>query len=74
VLVATDSYVTASFEPVEVFPLFHLTDALAVPGCVYVRISAQFSFAVSFSTKVSAPLVIPGVPVQPVSVPFAVRV
>jgi hypothetical protein len=74
VLVATDSYVTARFEPVDVFPLFHLTDALAVPGCAYVRIPAQFSFVVSFSTKVRAPLVIPGVPVQPESVPLAVSV
>lgn len=74
VLDATESYVTASCVPVDVFPLFHLTDTLAVPGCVYVRRSAHFSFAVSFTTNVSAPLVIPGVPVQSESVPFAERV
>src|SRR4029078_12271423 len=43
----------------------------AVPGCVYVRRSEHFTFAVSVTTKLSSPLVIPGVPVQPESVPFA---
>jgi hypothetical protein len=74
VLVVTEEYVTASFAPVDVFPLFHLTDALAVPGVVYARTCAQFSFAGSLSRKVRTPLVIPGVPVQPESVPFAARV
>jgi hypothetical protein len=71
VLVVTAWYVTARFAPVDVFPLLHVTDAFAVPGCVYVTISAQFSFALTFATKVSFPLVIPGVPVQSESVPFA---
>ena len=71
VLVATESYVTASLSAVEVVPLFHLTDTLAVPGCVYVRRSEHFTFAVSVTTKLSSPLVIPGVPVQLESVPFA---
>jgi hypothetical protein len=74
VLVVTEEYVTASFAPVDVVPLFHLTDRLAVPGFVYARTCAQFSFAGSLSRKVSSPLVIPDVPVQSESVPFAVRV
>jgi hypothetical protein len=74
VLDVTEAYVTASFAPIDVFPLSHLTDTLAVPGSVYVRSSAQFNFVVSFSTKVRTPLAIPGVPVQPERVPFAVSV
>ena len=67
----TESYVTARLGPVDVVPLFHLTATLAVPGSLYATISAEFSFAVPFATKVSSPLVIPGVPVQPDSVPLA---
>ncbi len=74
VLDVTDAYVTASFAPVDVCPLFHLTDPLAVPGFEYAMSCPQFSLSVSLASTVSNPLVIPGVPVQPESVPFAMRV
>jgi hypothetical protein len=73
-LEVTVAYVTASFAPVDVCPLFHLTDPLAVPGFEYEMSCPQFSLSVSLASTVRTPLVIPGVPVQPESVPFAVRV
>ena len=74
VLDVTDAYVTASFAPVDVLPLFHLTDPLAVPGFEYAMSCPQFNLSVSLASTVRTPLVIPGVPEQPESVPFAVRV
>jgi hypothetical protein len=70
----TDAYVSANCAPVDVFPLFHLTDTLAVPGFVYAMTCAQFSFSDSSARKVKSPPVIPGVPVQPERVPSAASV
>ncbi|MDP9335846.1 MAG: hypothetical protein M3Q30_21415 [Actinomycetota bacterium] len=69
----TDAYVSAS-APIDVFPLFHVTDTFAVPGFVYAITCAQFSFSDSSARKVKSPPVMSGVPVQPESVPFAVSV
>jgi hypothetical protein len=69
----TDAYVSAS-APVDVFPLFHVIDTLAVPGFAYAITCAQFSFSDSSARKVKSPPVMPGVPVQPESVPLAVSV
>jgi len=66
----TDAYVSAS-SPVDVFPLFHVTDTLAGPGFEYAIACAQFSFSDSWARKVKSPPVMQGVPVQPESVPFA---
>jgi hypothetical protein len=74
VLDVTDAYVRASFVPVDVLPLFHLTDTFAVPGFEYETTCAQLSLSVAPAARVKLPLVIPGVPVQPEIVPFAVRV
>jgi hypothetical protein len=71
---ATVAYVRARFDPVDVVPLFHFTDTVAVPGFEYVTTCAQLSLSVAPADKVNSPLVIPGVPVQPEIVPFAVRV
>ena len=74
VLDVTDAYVTASVTPVDVCPLFHLTDPLAVPGFEYAMSCPQFSLSASLASTVRTPLVIPAVPMQPESVPFAMRV
>jgi hypothetical protein len=74
VLDVTDAYVRARLAPVDVLPLFHLTDTFAVPGFEYEMTCAQLSLSVAPASTVKPPLVIPGVPVQPESVPFAVRV
>ena len=74
VVAATVAYVRASPDPVDVLPLFHLTDTLAVPGFEYVMTCAQLSLSVAPPDTVKSPLVIPGVPVQPEIVPLAVRV
>ena len=74
VLTCTDAYVKASLSPTDVVPSFHFTETFAVLGFVYEMSCEQFSASVFSALNVNSPLVIPGVPVQPESVPVAVSV
>jgi hypothetical protein len=74
VVFVTCSNATVKLSPVDVFPLSHLMDTVAVVGFVYAMSPAQFSLSAGLALKVRSPLVMPGVPVQPVSLPVAVSV
>lgn len=61
--------VTRNPDPVDVVPLFHVTDRTALLGFEYAMSCAQFSLSVILTSRVRSPLVISGVPVQPESLP-----